>query len=110
MNDLMKQAAELRAQAAALEAQAVQERNANRVGVITQLKATIAEYDITAVELGFKGKAPKAPKDRSHPSAGRKVAIKYQDRNGNKWSGRGVKPRWLTNALAAGVPLESFSV
>lgn len=112
MTDLMKQAADLRAQAAALEAQAEQERQAVRATVVNQVKAMIAEHGISGVELGMKGgRAVKNGKTgRSHPSAGKKVAIKFQDSNGNKWTGRGVQPRWLTAALAAGAKLDSFAV
>ena len=41
---------------------------------------------------------------------GRKVAIKYRDRQGNTWAGRGVQPRWLRERLKAGAKLEQFAV
>jgi DNA-binding protein H-NS len=41
---------------------------------------------------------------------GRKVAIKYRDRQGNTWAGRGVQPRWLREKLKAGAKLEQFAV
>lgn len=112
MTDLLQQASALRAQAAALEAQAAQEKMAARSGVVAQLKATIVEYGVTGAELGFKGgKAAKAARgDRSHPSAGKKVPAKFKDAAGNAWTGRGVKPRWLSAALAAGASLQSFAV
>lgn len=111
MTDLIQQANQLRAQAAALEAQAAQQKMAARSGVVAQLKATIAEHGISGAELGFKGgKAPKARGERSHPSAGKKVAAKYKDNAGNSWTGRGVKPRWLSAALASGATLQSFAI
>src|SRR6185295_214749 len=36
---------------------------------------------------------------------GRKVAIKYRDKSGNTWAGRGVQPRWLREKLKAGAKL-----
>jgi DNA-binding protein H-NS len=112
MNDLIQQAADLRAQAAVLEAQAAEQKNAARAGVISQLKATIAEYGLSAADLGLKtGKAGRIAKEgRSHPSAGKKVAPKYTDGKGNNWTGRGVKPRWLSLALANGATLQSFII
>jgi DNA-binding protein H-NS len=115
MSDLIQQAAQLRAQAAALEAQAAEQKNAARAGVLAQLKATIAEHGFSASELGVKsgkvGKAGRPAKaDRSHPSAGKKVAAKFKDGQGNSWTGRGVKPRWLSLALANGASLQSFAV
>src|SRR4029450_6528533 len=41
---------------------------------------------------------------------GRKVAIKYRDKSGNTWAGRGAQPVWLREKLKAGVKLEDFAV
>jgi DNA-binding protein H-NS len=36
--------------------------------------------------------------------------VKYRDAAGNTWSGRGLRPRWLNNALAKGKALSDFAV
>jgi hypothetical protein len=41
---------------------------------------------------------------------GRKVPIKYRDRSGNTWAGRGAQPVWLREKLKAGANLEDFAV
>jgi hypothetical protein len=41
---------------------------------------------------------------------GRKAAIKYRDRSGNTWAGRGAQPIWLREKLKAGAKLEDFAV
>ena len=41
---------------------------------------------------------------------GRKVPVKYRDRSGNTWAGRGAQPRWLREKLKAGAKLEQFAV
>jgi DNA-binding protein H-NS len=41
---------------------------------------------------------------------GRKVAVKYRDRLGNTWAGRGAQPVWLREKLKAGAKLEDFAV
>jgi DNA-binding protein H-NS len=41
---------------------------------------------------------------------GRKAAIKYRDRSGNAWAGRGAQPIWLREKLKAGARLEDFAV
>jgi DNA-binding protein H-NS len=53
-----------------------------------------------------------APSRRSRRSAmkGRKVAIKYRDKQGNTWAGRGAQPVWLREKLKAGAKLEDFAV
>ena len=42
--------------------------------------------------------------------AGRKVPIKYRDKAGNTWAGRGAQPRWLTAAIKAGAKRDDFLV
>jgi DNA-binding protein H-NS len=41
---------------------------------------------------------------------GRKVAVKYRDKFGNTWAGRGAHPIWLREKLKAGAKLEDFAV
>src|SRR5215475_15395336 len=41
---------------------------------------------------------------------GWKVAVKYRDRSGNTWAGRGAQPVWLREKLKAGAKLEDFAV
>lgn len=65
---------------------------------------------------GRQASAPEATASGG-PSRGRvkarksaKLKPKYQDEAGNTWSGRGLKPRWLSAALAAGKKLEDFAI
>jgi DNA-binding protein H-NS len=53
-----------------------------------------------------------APSRRGRRSAmkGRKVAVKYRDKQGNTWAGRGAQPVWLREKLKAGAKLEDFAV
>jgi DNA-binding protein H-NS len=41
---------------------------------------------------------------------GRKVPIKYRDRSGNTWAGRGAIPVWLREKIKAGAKLDDFAV
>jgi DNA-binding protein H-NS len=41
---------------------------------------------------------------------GRKAPIKYRDKSGNAWSGRGAQPRWMTAAIKTGAKREDFLV
>jgi DNA-binding protein H-NS len=47
---------------------------------------------------------------RNHPLKGRKAPIKYRDRSGNTWAGRGAQPRWLRAKLKTGAKLRDFEV
>jgi DNA-binding protein H-NS len=41
---------------------------------------------------------------------GRKVPVKYRDKQGNTWAGRGAQPVWLREKLKGGAKLEDFAV
>ena len=58
------------------------------------------------------GDIPNSGRGRRRGSAliGRKVSIKYRDKSGNHWSGRGAQPRWMTAAIRAGARREDFLV
>jgi DNA-binding protein H-NS len=47
---------------------------------------------------------------RGGPRKGYKVAPKYKGPHGEKWSGRGKKPRWLTVAMSEGKQLNDFLI
>jgi hypothetical protein len=53
-----------------------------------------------------------APSRRGRRSSlkGRKVTIKYRDKEGNVWAGRGAQPIWLREKLKTGAKLEDFAV
>jgi DNA-binding protein H-NS len=55
-------------------------------------------------EIGYKRR------DGRSSLKGRKVAVKYRDKSGNKWAGRGAQPVWLREQLKAGAKLEDFVV
>jgi DNA-binding protein H-NS len=46
----------------------------------------------------------------SHPLKGRKAPVKYRDRAGNTWAGRGAKPRWLVAAIKKGKKLDDVLI
>jgi DNA-binding protein H-NS len=47
---------------------------------------------------------------RGRSLRGRNVPVKYRDRSGNTWAGRGAHPVWLREKLKAGAKLEDFAV
>jgi DNA-binding protein H-NS len=66
----------------------------------TELKAIGSDYaDVGRIALYGK-----------KSMAGRKVAIKYRDKHGNKWAGRGAQPLWMTAAIKNGAKREDFLV
>jgi DNA-binding protein H-NS len=50
------------------------------------------------------------PRTRVSSLKGRKVAVKYRDKSGNTWAGRGAQPIWLREKLKDGAKVEDFAV
>jgi len=82
-----------------IQAQIDAERKRTKAQAVATVQAMMAEYGLTPADLAL---TPKKP--------ARTVPAKYRDASGNTWSGRGLRPVWLRNALAAGVALETFAV
>ena len=68
----------------------------------------IQEQLARLAELGPSGNTGRV-RERS-PLRARKVPVKYRDKNGNTWSGRGAQPRWMTAAIKAGAKPGDFLV
>jgi DNA-binding protein H-NS len=76
------------------------------IGKVLSKKAKELQHQLSRLgaETGFR--------NRSGGSLlkGQKVAVKYRDKSGNTWAGRGAQPVWLREKLRAGAKLEDFSV
>lgn len=96
--------AELKAQAEQLMRQAEELRKNERSGIIAEVKAKIAEYGISARELGL------GSQKKASAGTGSSVAAKYRSPTGETWSGRGRQPTWLAQAIEAGKKKEEFLI
>jgi DNA-binding protein H-NS len=95
---------DLLAQREALEKQIAEARNTERAEAISKVRELMAQFGLTAADLNSRSAA------RTGRTLG-KVAAKYRDTStGQTWSGRGLQPRWLREALAAGKKLTDFAV
>lgn len=100
-----KQIQELLAQRAELDRKIAEAQRAKRHEALTQIRALMAEFGLTAADIAARNTAKKTA------SAGRKVAAKYRNKStGDTWSGRGLQPKWLKAALAKGGKLSDFAV
>jgi DNA-binding protein H-NS len=100
----MPKLTDLLAQKASLDKQIADAQREERAGAIAQIKALMAEHGLTAADISGRSSQPKRP-------GGAKVAAKYRDKaTGDTWSGRGLQPRWLKAALAAGKKITDFAV
>ncbi|HEY9224054.1 MAG: H-NS histone family protein [Variovorax sp.] len=92
---------------AQLRKQAEELRNHERAGVIEEIRQKIAEFGLTAADLKL---STRAAGKRSVSAAPAKAA-KYRGPSGETWSGgRGRKPRWVTEVLAAGKSLSDYEI
>ena len=96
------------AQIAELRAAAAKQRQEEISEVLQDVRQKIAEYGISAKELGLTVK-PGAPRRRA---AAAPTGPTYRGPNGETWVGgtRGRKPSWLSKALAQGKTLSDFAV
>lgn len=104
--------AQIQKKIALLQRQADSLREKEIAGVIDRIKVAISHYGLTAQQLGFgaAGAGPKASGKARTTAKAAGTAIRYSDGAGGNWSGRGPRPRWLREALAAGKALEDFMV
>jgi DNA-binding protein H-NS len=80
--------------------------------VVERIRQAIEEYGLTAADLDLPapGRRRAAAGKGSRRAAQNATAARYRDAAGNTWGGRGPRPQWLRDALAAGQRLEEFAV
>lgn len=98
----MTSLSELMEQKQALEKRIEDARRAERSEAIRKIRDLMEQYGLSPADL-----KPGATRSRK----GGKVPAKYRDpATGDSWSGRGLQPKWLKAALAAGRKLSDFAV
>ena len=96
---------DLLAQKEALERQIQAAQNAAKAGAIVQVRKLMAEHGLTAMDLTVKSAT------KGGTAGVKKVAAKYRDPiSGSTWTGRGLKPKWLTLAIQSGKTLQDFAI
>jgi DNA-binding protein H-NS len=95
----MKTYTQIQAEIAKLEKQANAARKGEIAGVVKRIKEAIAEYGLTAQDLGFsRGKATAKPAAKARKN-GKPTTVgvaKYRDpATGKTWTGRGKPPDWI---------------
>ena len=91
-----------------LEQRIAEAQREARASSIAKVRVFMAEFGLTAADIGGKsggGRMAGVAKPKS------KVAAKYHNAaTGDSWTGRGLQPRWLKAALAAGAKITDFAV
>src|SRR5262245_13848588 len=82
-----------------------------RGDVDRQLSARRQHLEEQLSRLGMRQAEPrKGRSGRVSSLKGRRAPIKYRDKSGNVWAGRGAQPRWLTAAIKAGAKRDDFLI
>ncbi len=107
---------QIQRQIEALQKQAEKLKSTEVAGVVERIKEAIAHYELTPDQLFGASKAgARKATSSSAKAAGKSSRAKgassaaYADGAGNTWGGRGPRPRWLRDAIAAGKSLEEFA-
>lgn len=109
---------------ASLKAEAERVREKETAEVVARIREAIEHYGLTPADLGLeaaprrgrrpgpKAAAPAKKRRRAAAKPAKKgtVPVKYRDDAGHTWTGRGLQPVWLREALAAGKTLQDFAV
>lgn len=99
---------DLLAQRAEIEKKIIDVQREERATAVSKVRAMMAEFGLSAADIS--GKTPAVRASGAAKPTG-KVAAKYRNAaTGDSWSGRGLQPKWLKAALAAGAKIEDFAV
>ncbi len=113
---MTKSYAQIVKQIETLKAEAEKIRRSEIDGVIARIREAITFYNLSAADLGLAvkadkpAKAAKPAKRRKAKAAKSAAVVKYSNGAGGTWAGRGKRPQWLRDALAAGKQLSDFAV
>ncbi|WP_079433400.1 H-NS family nucleoid-associated regulatory protein [Zoogloea sp. LCSB751] len=103
----MSRYTELKAKIEELQKEMQDAFNTERGEVIASIKAQVKAFNLTATDIGLG--PSKGGKQKVSGATPIVVKPKYRDGD-NTWTGRGAKPVWLRDKLAAGKNLEDFLI
>jgi DNA-binding protein H-NS len=100
---------QLLAQQAALARQIQEAQSESRTLAIADIRRLLTEHGLTLADVA--ATPSKRVKSGGSERGGKKVAPKYRDPStGQTWSGRGLKPKWLAQAVTDGKSIDMFLI
>lgn len=112
----------LQAQIAELQQKAAQIKSKEYASILADIQTKMKAFGITVADLKAAQNKPKAGRKRRKAAAekpaskgtsklaGVKVDPKYRNSDGQTWTGRGVAPKWISDAIAAGRSKDEFLI
>jgi len=111
LEDFLLRREQLRAELAKVEADIQTAQAAWRNEGIAKVKALMAEFDLATADLVAPSNLGRSASAAASGEGRRRVMPKFRDPiSGKTWSARGLKPKWLADAIARGKSLEDFAV
>jgi DNA-binding protein H-NS len=80
------------------------------IGDVLGRKASELKQQLSRLAGGGSPAKEKTTRRKGSSRKGSKVAPKYRGPGGETWSGRGLKPRWLTAAVKDGKKVDDFLI
>ncbi len=82
----------------------------DEIGAVLSRKADGLKKELKAIGADYAEVGKIALYGKKKSLRGRKVPVKYRDKSGNSWAGRGAQPLWMTEAIKKGAKREDFLV
>jgi DNA-binding protein H-NS len=82
----------------------------DEIGTLLKSRADDLQRELNRLTGGVVARGGLANGEQGPNRPTRKVAPKYRGPNGETWSGRGLKPRWLAAELDSGKQLADFLI
>ena len=90
-----------------LERQISELQNSKRGEALGAIKALMTEHGLTVADLSATASSAR----KTVKTSGKKVAAKYRDpETGATWTGRGLKPKWIAEAIANDKQVTDFAI
>jgi DNA-binding protein H-NS len=81
-------------------------QHSKRAEAIAAIKALMAEHGLSVADIATTSSVRKGG-----ANSGKKVAAKYRHpETGATWTGRGLKPKWMVEAIANGKQVMDFAI
>ena len=108
---MAKNLRQINAEIARLQKEAKALRNREIGEVVSKIKKAIKHYALTPSDLFGRAVAAngKAAAKAARKSGKKPGVIRFRDEAGNTWTGRGKRPNWFKDALAAGKKPEDLA-
>lgn len=111
LEGLLLRREQLRAELVKVETDIQVAQATRRSDGIAKVMALMAEFDLTTADLVAPSSSGRLASDATSAGGRRQVMPKFRDPiSGKTWSARGLKPKWLADAIARGKRLEDFAI